>query len=259
MRRSFVLRHTRSDASQRARTAASDVGLKQPGNSWLARALAAAFIVIGAAVGTSDAQPLSPFYAGAGVGAFSVSADALDGHTASAAFIAGAALRPWLDIEAEVVVPRGQFSRSYGGDALSLSFAGPDASASERDRLGVRLRYDTTRDVDVTLSAVAIVHRAIGPRTDVGLVVGVSGTRVHDRTSYTPVVIGAGVDPNHPSVRARTEATARTIGGPTVGALLAFRVTEHLTVGPDIRYDYGSLGDEINNTLRSSIKLRWRF
>lgn len=222
-------------------------------------AVAAASIICYAAVAIADAQPLSRFYVGAGVGAFSVSADAVAGRVASAAFTGGVALKPWLDVEAEVVVPGGSFSRSYGGDALSLSFAGLDAPPDERERLGVRLRYDTTREIDATVSAVAIFHRAVARRADIGLVAGVSATRVRDRFGYTPVAIGAGVDPNHPSVRARTDTHTRTIGGPTIGAIAVFRLARNLSVAPDIRYDYGSVGDEINNTLRSSVKVRWRF
>jgi hypothetical protein len=26
-----------------------------------------------------------------------------------------------------------------------------------------------------------------------------------------------------------------------------------------VRYDYGSIGDEINNTLRASARIQWRF
>jgi hypothetical protein len=28
---------------------------------------------------------------------------------------------------------------------------------------------------------------------------------------------------------------------------------------PDVRYDYGSIGDEINNWLRPSVRLLWNF
>jgi len=28
---------------------------------------------------------------------------------------------------------------------------------------------------------------------------------------------------------------------------------------PDLRFDYGSIGDEINNALRSSVRVLWRF
>jgi len=36
-------------------------------------------------------------------------------------------------------------------------------------------------------------------------------------------------------------------------------VSPHLWVAPDVRYDYGSIGDEINNALRTTVRVGWRF
>jgi hypothetical protein len=87
----------------------------------------------------------------------------------------------------------------------------------------------------------------------------VTNHHVRDRTDYTPVRIGPGVDPNHPEARAHSESGTRNLGGPTIGANLAIAVTDRLAIVPDVRYDYGSIGDEINNSLRTSVRVIYRF
>jgi hypothetical protein len=92
-----------------------------------------------------------------------------------------------------------------------------------------------------------------------GLIVGVTNQRVRDRTDYTPVRVGPAVDPNHPYASPHAETSSGTEGALTIGANVAIAVTPHLFVVPDLRYDYGSIGDETNNALRSSIRVLWRF
>ena len=92
-----------------------------------------------------------------------------------------------------------------------------------------------------------------------GVIVGVTNQRAHDRTVFTPVSIPDGVDPQHPAVIARTESSSRNIGGPVFGVNLAIAITPRLSIVPDVRYDYGSIGDEINNALRTSVRMQWRF
>ncbi len=83
--------------------------------------------------------------------------------------------------------------------------------------------------------------------------------RVRDRTVYTPVSIPEGIDAQHPSVVGSIETHSRNIGGPTFGANLAIALTRQLSIVPDARYDYGSIGDEINNSFRTSVRMQWRF
>ena len=51
----------------------------------------------------------------------------------------------------------------------------------------------------------------------------------------------------------------RELGGLTIGGSVGFAVTRHLSVAPDLRYDCGSIGDEINGTLRTSVRVLWSF
>jgi hypothetical protein len=196
-------------------------------------------------------------YAGAGIGSFAVSADEVDGRSFSASLTAGIEVANHLDLELEVAFPTDTFTRSYVGS--SVSFSPPGASQAERDRLAVITRYDKSRDISSSISAVVVIRPALGKRVTPALIVGLTNQRVRDRTVYTPVAIPDGIDPRHPAVVERTEDAARNIGGPTFGAQVAVALNARLSIVPDVRYDYGSIGDEINNSLRTSVRVQWRF
>jgi hypothetical protein len=222
--------------------------------AWILAAVLAAHV---AGAAPASAQTGVRPYFGGSLGNFSVSADQVEGGAVAGGLFGGIALSKYVDVELEVVLPADTFTRSYTG--LSVSFAPPGAPRAEIERLGVITRFDKAREVTASLSGVVIVHPSLGQRLTPGFIIGVSNQRVRDQTVYTPVSIPVGVDPQHPSVVGRTESSTRNIGGPTVGANLAIAVTPHLSVVPDVRYDYGSLGDEINNALRASVRVQWRF
>jgi hypothetical protein len=196
-------------------------------------------------------------YVGGSVGSFSVSADEVDGGSATGGLVGGVAISKYVDVEFEAVFPADTFTRSYTG--MSVSFAPPGASRAEIERLGVITRVDKEREVTASVSAVVIIHPPPGTRLTPGVIIGVTNQRASDGTIYTPISIPEGVDPQHPAVAGRTESSSRNIGGPTIGANLAIALTPHLSIVPDVRYDYGSIGDEINNTLRTSVRMQWRF
>ena len=196
-------------------------------------------------------------YIGGSVGHFSVNADEVDGGSVATGLFGGMAFSKYVDAELDLVFPADLFTRSYVG--TSVSFASPGSSREERERLSVVTRFDKARDVGASASAAVVIHPVAGRRWTPGLIVGVTNQRVRDRATYTPISIPEGVDPQHPSIIARTESASRNIGGPTIGANLAIAVTGHLSIVPDVRYDYGSIGDEINNALRTSVRIRWRF
>jgi hypothetical protein len=82
---------------------------------------------------------------------------------------------------------------------------------------------------------------------------------VRHRTDYTPVRVGPDVDPSNQYARPHVETGTRNIGALTVGANVAVMITRHFGVVPDLRYDYGSIGDEKENSLRPSVRVIWRF
>jgi hypothetical protein len=220
--------------------------------------VAASSAMLCGAVISAEAQPIGRLYAGAAIGAFWVGADEVDGTSVAGSILGGIALTPWFDVEVDVAFPTSPFTRTYGGDALSLSFASAGASREEIERFGIWLRYDKRREVTASISGVAIFHASSGT-VKPGLIVGITNQRVRDRTDYTPVRIGPAVDPNNPYANPRTEASSGNEGALTIGANVAIAVTPHLFVVPDLRYDYGSIGDETNNALRSSVRVLWRF
>ena len=206
------------------------------------------------------AQPSNRGYVGGSVGSFAVSADKADGRSAAAGILGGLRVTPWLDIEGEVAIPSSPFTRSYGDtNTLSLSLGPSGGSREELERNGIWLQYDHRREVTATVSGVAIFHPSQPARVTPGLIVGVTSHRVQDSTVYTPLRLGPGVDPNNPNARQRTESGARNLGALTVGANAAIAVTGRLAVVPDFRYDYESISDEINNSLRMSVRVLWRF
>jgi hypothetical protein len=172
--------------------------------------------LVGAASGQAVAQSNGRFYVGAGVGTFRVSADAVGGLSAAQSVVAGIGVTPWLDLEVDLALPTRSFSRTYGGDALSLSFAPAGASREEIERFGIWLRYDNRREVIASVSSVAIFHASSG-RVRPGLVVGVTNQRVRDRTDYTPVRLGPAVDLTNPHASPRVETSSHTKGALTIG------------------------------------------
>ena len=218
--------------------------------------VAVAFLLVATVVGHADAQTPGRFYVGGSVGGFSVNADHVDGRSPAAGVLGGVSLKPWLDIEGEVVIPTRHFTRIYGGDVVSSSFAPP--GSPDFERLGVVLEYQNQRNVSMSISGVAIFHGSVHPRVEVGFIAGITNHRVTDRTVRTPVRVGEGLDPTVYGVQ-RVEVHTRNLGGPNFGANVAVALTRHLRIVPDIRFDYGSIGDEINNALRTSVRVHWRF
>ena len=215
-----------------------------------------AFLLVSMVVAHADAQTPGRFYVGGSVGGFSVSADHVDGRSPAAGVLGGVNLKPWLDIEGEIVIPIRHFTRIYGGDVVSYSFAPP--GSPDFERLGVVLEYQNERDVSMSISGVAIFHGSLHPRVEAGFIAGITNHRVTDRTVRTPVRVGEGLDPTLYGVQ-RSEVHTRNLGGPTIGANVAVALTRHLRIVPDIRFDYASIGDEINNALRTSVRVHWRF
>jgi outer membrane protein with beta-barrel domain len=206
---------------------------------------------------TADAQSSIRPYVGASIGSFSLDSDDVDGRTAAAGFVVGLTWRRHVDVELDAVFPTASFSRTFTG--VMVSFAPQGSSPQEIERLGVVSHSEWDRRITSNISAVILIHPPVTGRVVPALVAGVTNQRTRTTTRTTPLVIPAGVDPQHPAVVAREERYTRNMGGPTIGAQLAVYVTPRFSVVPDVRYVYGSIGDEINNTLRLSVRTVWRF
>jgi hypothetical protein len=218
--------------------------------------IASAIAIILVAIPAGAQTTLRP-YVGAGIGAFRVSADEVDGTSASPGLLAGVAVSRYVDVEFELLLPTGTFGRSHTGP--SISFAPQGSSRDEIERLAVVTRTDRYREIAHNMSVVAIIRPPLTSRVVPGLILGVANQHTRQRTVYTPVSIPPGVDPMHPSVALHEERSTRNLGGPTFGVNLSIALTRQFQLVPDVRYDYGSIGDEINNALRTSVKMVYRF
>jgi hypothetical protein len=222
----------------------------------LGRAAAVLLAVLGSG-SLAQAQPAFRPYVGVSVGSFSVNADEVEGRSAAAGVLVGTALSRFVDFEFEAQFPTDAFTRSTTG--VLVSFAPPGSSREEIERQGAVIRIDRARDVMTSLSAVVVIHPAGDARIKPGLIAGVSNQHVRDRRVYTPVSIPPGVDPMNPAVVQRGESATRNLGGPTIGGNVSIAVNRHLHIVPDFRFDYGSIGDEINDAWRASVRTLWRF
>jgi hypothetical protein len=221
--------------------------------------LSALGVVLALLAAAQPAAAQSSFrpYAGASFGSFDVSADEVDGKSASPGILAGIAVSRFVDIEVDLQFPTRTFTRSTTG--VLTSFAPQGSSREEIERLGIVTRLDRHRDVSTNVSVVAIIHPPYTSRVVPALVAGVFNQRAHNRRVYTPLIVPPGVDPNHPEALPHAERGTRNIGGPTIGGNVAIAINRQLWVVPDVRYDYGSIGDEINNAFRTSVRMVWRF
>ncbi len=202
------------------------------------------------------AQALRPFV-GVSAGSFNVRSDLVDGRSASVSVLGGLAMSRYVDVELELAFPTDAVTRSDVAQTVSCAPAG--ASREQIERMAVVAQIDRSRQVDLSASAVAIIHPPFGRRLTPALVAGVTNQWTQDRTVSTPLVVPPGVDPRHPAVAARDERSRRNIGGPTIGGCLFIQLTDRFFVAPDLRFVYGSIGDEINNSLYTTIRAVWRF
>ena len=200
------------------------------------------------------AQPLRGLRTGPTLGCWSVlyhtSADHVSGSLTSAGVTGGVRILPWLDVEIDVLQSIGQLSRDYTGP--SISFAGSGAPASEF----VVTRFVNEREGGNTVSVGAVFHprvawRRISPR----LLAGISSHRTKDRTVYEHVSLPPGVTLEQVNRAMPPEDSAHAQLRGALGRRQR-RYRRHRSTGdrPRIRYDYGSIGDEINIALRSSIR-----
>ena len=126
----------------------------------------------------------------------------------------------------------------------------------EIERLAVVSRFTNARRVLSTVSAGVAYYVPATGRWSPRLFLGVTNHRARERTELVHLSIPEGIDPERVR-RAMPEQAPfiRNLGALTMGGSVGFAVTRHLSIAPDLRYDYGSIGDEINNMLRTSVRV----
>ena len=152
----------------------------------------------------------------------------------------------------------GRLFRQYTGK--SPSFAAPGSSFEEFERLAVTSEYSYERRVLSTVSAGVVFHARSRSRLTPLFYAGVTTHHVIDDRRVVPIAFPEGVDPGKlAQVVPQGERSVRNLGALTGGVGVNVAVTRHLSVVPDLRIDYGSIGDEIENAFRPSIRMKWSF
>jgi hypothetical protein len=204
------------------------------------------------------AQPRGRLSVGPTLESYAVSADDVGGTTAATGIVLNVRVNPLLDFEAELLKPIGTLSREYTG--TSFSVAPPGASLEEIQRLAVVTRYSYERRVDAVLSFGAAFHpRRAESRFEPRLFTGITTHFARSTASREPLRWPAEITREEVLRRQPADHMSRAIGSLTFGASLAIDLTRRLVVVPDIRYDYGSIGDEINNVTRGGVRFMYRF
>lgn len=209
--------------------------------------------------GASAQVPASRGLVGLAVQSYAVRADAVDGSLPAVGLSGSVALNPFLDFEAELMRPTGRVSREHTG--VLFSFAEPGATREEIERQGVVVRTTHERTVASVLSFGAAFHpRRTGSRFQPRLFTGITTHFARDRALHDPVSWPPTVTLDRVFRTIQPVADGRrAIGSLTLGAAVSIDLSQRLVLTPDVRYDYGSIGDEINNAWRVGTKLSWRY
>jgi outer membrane protein with beta-barrel domain len=205
-----------------------------------------------------SAQVASRVYAGAAFGAHTVSADDVEtGSLPAAGGTIGIRLTPAWSVQLDASPGFGELSRTHEG--IGVSFAGPGSTREEIERLGVLQRFEHRWTPRFGWSAVA-VWRGPGPRrVTAALFAGVASTHYRMAEKVTTLRIPSGVDPAERSIQPTSQSFTRSRGGLVGGVMVPIALTREVSVAPEIRYTYGSFGDELYTVFGSGVRVLWRF
>jgi hypothetical protein len=201
------------------------------------------------------------FYAGGVFGAHVESADFVDGWTPAAGVVIGTRLSRSWGLELEAGRPTDRFVR----ESTAIGIAFPPAGSSpltqnDLERYGVLQHFIRERTVSSLVSLGVVYQPRVHPRWQPRLFAGVVNKTVQERFATDVLRLPPDVDPERlRSVGPTDERHTRNLGGLSFGGGLGFAVSPHLSIAPEFRYDYGSIGDEINNSVRSSVRAVWSF
>lgn len=211
-----------------------------------------ATVVLLALPGAAHAQQARSVYLGVTAGAHVERAEVIRMSAPAVGVVGGVEVsRNWA-VEVEFARPTRTFVHERTCQCFSFA-----STAADFASLAVTERIHEEREVFHSVSIGAVYQPAVGrwrPRAFFG------ATRHHVEERVSSTILSA-----PPGFEARAEQTrhpsnsTRGLGGPTVGGGLGYQLTPQLSVGGDVRFDYGSIGDEINNTWRTSMRTMWSF
>lgn len=210
-------------------------------------------------VNLASAQHSPRFYAGGALSASRVTADEVKGSTPTGGVIVGVRLTPSFSLEADVSRAFQKIERSYEGP--STSFAAPGSSYDEIVRQAVHRRWDIEWTPTLNLAALAVWRSTSPSRVGAAVYGGVTLARYRDatRTVVTALPAAVPVPPDSPSLQPTEEIGTRNRGGLTGGLMVPIRIAGALSVAPELRVVYGSIGDEKHNLVRGGVRVLWGF
>ena len=218
---------------------------------------AALFSVLG--LNVASAQEFQRFYAGGALSAARVTADEVNGAAPTGGLIIGVRFTPSFSLEADVSRAFQTIERSYEGP--STSFAPPGSSYDEIVRQAVHRRWDIEWTPTMNLAALAVWRSTARSRLGAAVYGGVTLARYREetRTVVTALPDVVPVPPDNPSLQPTEEIGTRNRGGLTGGLMVPIRIAGSLSVAPELRLVYGSMGDEKHNLVRGGVRVLWGF
>ena len=142
-------------------------------------------------------------------------------------------------------------------ESVWISFAGRDSTRQDIERLGIVGRFDRSQTAGVGFTAQAVWRSREAGRVNVGLFAGIAArayeSRVVRTTLHVPPEINLPAD--HPYRQPEDQRRTLTGGGPSGGLLIFVRVTERLTIVPELRYTHGLITDDPYRVFRAGVRV----
>jgi hypothetical protein len=224
------------------------------------RYLAASILVLSLGAGVAEAQTPAPrWYGGASIGASRITADEVDGTIATAVGIVGVRLTRAFGLEGEIGRGLSPYTRSY--EAPAESFAAPGSPYEGIVNQAVHRRWHHEWTPKLNAAVLAVWRPRQTGRVQFTAFGGVTIVRYdeHTHTDVTALPEVVPVPPDHPSVLPTDEIRTRTRGGFTGGVSFPVTLGAQVSVAPELRYSYGSMGDERHDLLRAGVRVLWGF
>jgi hypothetical protein len=206
------------------------------------------------------AQSASRMYVGAGAAVDGGSRGRIPGGAVpSASGLVGIRLSDAWSLELEI--ERGFRTTGRTDEAVFVSFAPPNSSREEIERLGIRARFERTQKAGPGFAAHVMWRSREPGRVNVGVFGGVAARAYDSRVVRTILFVPPEVTlpANHPDLLPSDETRRMTGGGPTGGLVVFVRVSRSLTIAPEVRYTHGLITDDPYRVFRMGVRAMWLF
>ena len=156
----------------------------------------------------------------------------------------------------EVELEHGFRTTGRTDEAVWISFAPPNSTRQEIERLGIRARFDRTQTAGPGFTAQAVWRSREAGRVNVGLFAGVAARAYQSRVVRTTLHVPpeANLSADHPYVQAEDERRTMTGGGPSGGLLIFVRITDRVTIVPELRYTHSLMRDDPYRVFRMGVR-----